>query len=184
MMTILTSVRWYLTADFICMDVRVGLWRKLSAKALTLLNCGVGEVSWESLGLQRDPTSLSKMRSVLNVQWKEWYWSWNSNPLATWCEELTHLKKPWCWERLKAGGEGDSRGWDGWMASLTQWMWIWVNSESWWWTGRPDVLQFMGLQRVRYDWATELKLNYPIKHFLKNYVFLFSPFSSLRWIVE
>ena len=61
-------------------------------------------------------------------------------------EELTHLKKPWCWERLKAGGEGDDRGWDGWMASLTLGTWVWVNSGSWWWTGRPGVLQSMGSQ--------------------------------------
>ena len=78
------------------------------------------------------------------------------NTLATWCEELTHLKRPWCWERLRAWGEGDDRGWDGWMASLTQWTWVWVDSRSWWWTGRPGVLWFMGLQRVRQDWATEL----------------------------
>ena len=58
-------------------------------------------------------------------------WSWNSNTLATWCKELTHLKRPWCWERLKAGGEGDDRRWDGCMASLTQWTWVWVNSGSW-----------------------------------------------------
>jgi len=82
--------------------------------------------------------------------------SWNSNTLATWCEELTHLKRPWCWERLRAGGEGDDRGWDGWMASRTQWTWIWVNSVSWWWTGRPGVLRLMGSERVRHDWATEL----------------------------
>ena len=80
----------------------------------------------------------------------------NSNTSATWCEELTHLKRPWCWERLKAGGEGDNRWWDGWMALPTQWMWVWVNSGSWWWTGRPDVLQSMGSQRVRHDWAIEL----------------------------
>ena len=66
------------------------------------------------------------------------------------------FERPWCWERLKAGGEGDDRGWDGWMASPTQWMWIWVNSGSWWWTGCPVMLQSMGLQRVRHDWATEL----------------------------
>ena len=59
-------------------------------------------------------------------------------------------------ERLKAGGEGDNRGWDGWMASLTQRTWVWVNSGSWWWTGRPGVLQSMGSQRVGHDWATEL----------------------------
>ena len=72
--------------------------------------------------------------------------SWNSNPLATWCEELTHWKRPWCWERLKSGGEGDDRGWDGWMVSLTQWTWVWVNSGSWWWTARFGVLQSMGWQ--------------------------------------
>ena len=83
-------------------------------------------------------------------------WSWNSNTLATWCEELTHLKRPWCWERLKARGEGDDRGWDGWMASPTQQTWIRVNSGSWWWTGMPGVLQSMGLQRVRHNWVTEL----------------------------
>ena len=119
------------------------------------LNCGVAEDSWESLGLQGDPTSPSLRRSVLGVHWKDWCWSWNSKTLATWCEELTHLKKPWCWARLKAG-EGDNRAWDDWMASPTQWAWVWVNSRSWWWTGRPGVLRFMGSQRVRHDWVTEL----------------------------
>ena len=76
--------------------------------------------------------------------------------LATWCRELIHLKRPWWWERLKAGGEGDDWGWDGWMASLTQWTWVWVNSGSCSWTGRPGVLQVMGSQRVGHDWATEL----------------------------
>ena len=69
--------------------------------------------------------------------------------------ELTNWKSPWCWERLKAG-EWDDRGWDGWVASLTQWTWVWVNSRSWWWTGRPGVLQSMGSQRVRHDWTTEV----------------------------
>ena len=78
--------------------------------------------------------------------------TWN----FTWCEELTHLKRPWCWERLKVGGEGDDGGWDGWMTSPTQQTWVWVNSGSWWWTGRPGMLQSMGWQRVRHDWATEL----------------------------
>ena len=90
------------------------------------------------------------------VYWKDWCWSWNSSTLATWCEELTHWKRPWCWEGLWAGGEGDDRGWDGWMASLTQWTWVWVNSGNWWWTGRPGVLRFMGSQRVGHDWETEL----------------------------
>ena len=121
-----------------------------------LLNCGVGEDSWESLGLQGDPTSPSWRRSVLSVHLKHWCWSWNSNTLVTWLEELTHKKRPWCWERLRAGGEVDGRGWDGWMASPTQWTWVWVNSGSWWWTGMPGVLQSMGSQRVRHDWVTEL----------------------------
>ena len=69
--------------------------------------------------------------------------------------ESTHLKRPWCWERLKAG-EGKDRVWDGWMALLTQWTWVWVNSGSWCWTGRPGVLWFMGLQRVGHNWATKL----------------------------
>ena len=69
---------------------------------------------------------------------------------------LTHWKRPWCWERLKAGGEGDDRGWDGWMASPTHWTWVWVNSGSWLWTGRPGMLQSMGLQRVGHNWAIEL----------------------------
>ena len=96
------------------------------------------------------------MRSVLGVHWKDCCWSWNSNILATWCKELTHLKRPWWWERLKVGGEGDDRGWDGWMVSLTQWLWVWVNSRNWWWTGRPVMLQSMGSQRVGHEWVTEL----------------------------
>ena len=120
------------------------------------LNCGVGEDSWESLGLQGDPTSPFWRRSALGFLWKEWYLSWNSSTLATSCEVLTHWKRLWCWEGLRAGGEEGNRGWDGWMASLTRWTWVWVNSGSWWWTGRPGLLRFMGSQRVRHDWATEL----------------------------
>ena len=74
--------------------------------------------------------------------------------LATLCEELTHWKRPSCWERLKAG-EGDDRGWNGWMALLTRWAWVWVSSVSWWWTGKLAVLQSTGLQRVGHDWVTE-----------------------------
>ena len=87
--------------------------------------------------------------------WKDWCWSWSSNILVTWCKELTQWKRPWCWERLRAGGEGDDRGWDGWMASLTQWTWVWANSRRWWRTGKPGVLQSRKLQRVRHDLATE-----------------------------
>ena len=111
---------------------------------------------WESLGLQGDPASPFWRRSALGFLWKEWCWGWNSSTLATSCEELTHWKRLWCWEGMRAGGEGDDRGWDGWMASPTQWTWVWLNSGSWWWTARPGVLWFMGSQRVRHDWATEL----------------------------
>ena len=72
------------------------------------------------------------------------------------CKELTHWKRPWCWERLKARGEGNNRGWDGLMASPTQWTWVWVSSGCWWWTGKPGVLQPMGSQRVGHDWVIEL----------------------------
>ena len=96
---------------------------------------------------------LKECPQVLNIHWQDWCWNWNSSTLATWCAELTHWKRPWCWERLVAGGEGDDRGWDGWMASPTRWTQVWVDSGSWWWTGRPGVL---GLQRVGHDWATEL----------------------------
>ena len=104
-------------------------------------------------------------RSVLGVHWRDWYWSWNFNTLATWYEDLTHWKRPWCWERLKVGGEGENRGWDGWMASMTQWTWVLVNSGSWWWTGRPGVVRFMGSQRVGHDWMTELNWRKTLKKF-------------------
>ena len=80
---------------------------------------------------------------------------WRSSTLATWCKELTHWKIPWCWERFKAGGEGDDRGRDGWMASLTRWTWVWVNSGSWWWTASLACCDSWGC-RVEHDWATEL----------------------------
>ena len=99
----------------------------------------------------------SMLRSALCVYWKDWCWSWNSNVLATWCDKLTHWKRPWCWG---AGGEGNDRGWDGLMASLTQWTRVWVNSGSFWWTGRPGVLRVMGSQRVGHNWATELNWYY------------------------
>ena len=95
--------------------------------------------------------------------------SWNT--LATWCEELTHLKRPWCWERLREGREVEHRGWEGWMASPTQWTWVWVDSGSCWWTGRPGELQFMGSQRVGHNWAT--KLLPPIPLFVFFHIFLY-----------
>ena len=115
--------------------------------------------------LEKTPESPLKCKEIQSVHPKgdqSWVfigrtgWSWNSNTFATWCKELTHLKRPWCWERLKAEEEGDNRGWDVWMASPTEWRWVWVNSGSWWWTGRPGVLWSMGSWRVGHDWATEL----------------------------
>ena len=115
------------------------------------------EDSFKSFGLPGDPSSPSWRKSVLNIHWKEWNWS--SYLLTTWCKELTHWKRPWCWG-LKAGGEGDSRGWDGWMASLMRWTWVWVGSGSWWWSGKPGMLQSMGVTKSQTwlsDW-TELKV--------------------------
>ena len=84
--------------------------------------------------------------STLNIHCNGWTWSWSSNTLATWCKQPIHWKRSWCWERLKAGGEGDDRGWDGWMASPTQWTWIWTSSGRQWRTEKPGVLQSMESQ--------------------------------------
>ena len=134
------------------MDVRVGLWRKLSTEELVVLSSQEktlespldcketqpvhpkGDQSWIVLGTDIEV----KLQYFGPLMWR-----------------TDSLKRPWCWERLKAG-EGDDRGWDGWMASLTRWTWIWVNSGSRWWTGKPGILQSIGSQRVRHDWATEL----------------------------
>ena len=151
---------------------RVGLWRRLSVEELMLLNCGVGEDSWESLGLQGDPASPFWRRSALGFLCRDWCLSWNSSTLATSCEVLTHWKRLWCWEGLGAGVEGGNKGWDGWMASLTRWTWVWVNSGSWWWTGRPGVLWFMGSQRVGHDWATELNWTELIVIYTLTYIHL------------
>ena len=83
-----------------------------------------------------------------------WGWRWNANTLATCCEEVTHWKRPWCWERLKVG-EGDDRGWDDWMTSLTQWTSVWATSRRWWRMRNPGLLQTMALQRVRHDLVNE-----------------------------
>ena len=107
------------------------------------------------LAMQSLKCNQSKRKSVLNIHWKDWCWSWSSNTLATWREELTQWKRPWCWERLKAGGDGDDRRWDGGMASLTQRTWVWASSRSWWKTGKPGMLQSMESQRVGHDWATQ-----------------------------
>ena len=138
------------------MDVRVGLWRQLNAgdwcfwtvvlkKTFeSYLDCKEiqpvnpkGEQSWVFIGR----TDAEAETPIL--------WPPDANKLTPW-------KRPWCWERLKVGGEGEDRGWEGWMASPTRWTWVWASSRSWWWAGKPGVLESMGSQRVGHDWETEL----------------------------
>ena len=116
----------------------------------------------KTLGSPLDCNEIKPVNPKGNQSWMvigrtDWCWRWNSNSMATWCEKLTHWKRPWCWARLKSG-EGDDIGWDGWMASRTRWTWVWVGSGSSWWTGKPGILSPMGSQRFGRDWATELKV--------------------------
>ena len=140
------------------MGVRVGPERRLSTEELMGLNYGAGEDSWESLGQQGGQASPSYRKSVLNIHWKDWCWSWNSNTLATWLEKTLMLGKI----------EGRRRGWErqnSWMASPTQWTWVWANSGRWWGPGKPGVLQATGSQLS--NWIIKKKL----KYFSKNYFF-------------
>ena len=99
--------------------------------------------------------------SVLKIHWKDWCWSWSSKNLTTWCEKSTPWKRPWCWERLKVRGEGDDRGWDGWMASR-----MWCLNRLWELVKdrKPGMLLTMGLQRVGHHWSTEV-LSYYATHY-------------------
>jgi len=138
------------------MDIRVGLWRKLSTEELVLLNCGIGEVFWESPWTARrfKRSILKEISSGCPLEGL--MLKMKPNTLANSCEELSHWESLWCWEGLGAGGEVDDREWVGFMASPTLWTCVWVNSGSWSWAGRPGVLWIMGLQRVRHDWTSEL----------------------------
>ena len=120
------------------------------------LKCGVGEDFWS-------PLDYKEIQPVHLKGNHPWIFIGRTGAEAEtpvlriiWFKELTRWKRPWCWERLRAGGEGDNRGWDGWMASPTQWTWVWASSRSWWWTGRPGVLQSMGSQRFGPDQVAEL----------------------------
>ena len=131
------------------------LWRK---KIITVCNLFkvkqlINMWSWGSYPV--DPTLFFSTR-VLQWSLRSIIWNEGHCLKIKLYDELTHLKRPWFWERLRAGGEVDDRGYDGWMASSTQWTWVWVNSRSWWWTGRPGVLWFMESQRIGHKWATEL----------------------------
>ena len=139
-----------------CMDVRFGLWRKLSTEELMFLNCGVGEdflrVPWtarrsnQSILKEISPgLSLEGLMLKLKLQY-----------FGHLMRRADSLEKTLMLGVIGARGEGDDRGWDGWMASPTRWTWVWVNSRRWWWTGRPGMLWFMGLQGVEHDRATEL----------------------------
>ena len=115
-----------------------------------LSNCGAGEKSWETLGQQEiKPVNLKGNQSWIFIGRPD---AKVEAPMATWSEEQTHWKRPWCWERLKVGGEGDDSRWDCWMASLTQWNWVWANSWRWWRIGKPGVLQSMGSQSQIQQW--------------------------------
>ena len=110
--TLLTEVYLVKALVFPVVMYRCESWtikKKLIAKESMLLNCVVREDSWESLGLQGNSTSQSYRKSVLNIHWNDWCWSWNSNSLSTWRDKRTPWKRPWCWERLTAGGEGTTR---------------------------------------------------------------------------
>ena len=130
--------------------------------------------------LEGEVPQKNKEKEDSEIKWESGGWCYSqgkaqiltfANTLATWRKELTHWKRPWFWERLRAE-EGDDRGWDGWMASPTRWTWVWVDSGSWWWTGRPGMLWFVGSQRVQHDWATELNLTNPCMPFVVNFYFL------------
>ena len=138
------------------------MWELYCKESWTLRNwCFWTVVLEKTLESLLDCKEIKPVNPKGNQSWiffGDWCWSWNSNTLATWCEELTHLKRPWCWEILKMELGGGNRGWDGWMASPTWWTWVWVGSRSWWRTGKPGVLQSVGLQRVGHHWVTELNM--------------------------
>ena len=131
----------------------------MRTEELMLLHCGAGEDSWDC-----------KIKLLNPKGYQSWIFIGRTdaeteapNILATWCKEPIHWKRPWCWEKLKAGGEGGDRGWDGYTASLTQWTWIWTNCRRYCRTGKPGVLQSMGSQRVtRYlaNWTETPMLAY------------------------
>ena len=112
--------------------------------------CWIKTRFWESLNWKIKPVNPKENQSWIFIGRTDAEAEAGQH-FGLWCEELTHWKRPWCWKRLKAGGDRDDRGWDGWMALLTRWAWVWAISGSWWRTGKPGVLQPMGLQRVGHN---------------------------------
>ena len=144
--------------------------KRQNMQELMLLNCGDGEDSWESLQTLENHLKIQEIKPV-NLKGNHTFCKdWSSNTLATWCKQLTHWKRPWYWERLKAEEDG-SRGWDVCMALLTQWTWSWANSGRWWRTGKPVMLQSIGSWRVRHDLETD-NIN-SIKNEFLNECFIF-----------
>ena len=142
-----------------------------------LSNCGIGEDFWESPGLQGDQGSQLR-KSVLNICWKDWCWSWSSNTLATQLEDLTHWKRPWCWERLRAGGKGMTEDeMAGWHHQLDGRELEWTPGDG---DGQGGVLQFMGLQRVGHNWATELNWTDSSFTCLSRVILVFAHLKSAR----
>ena len=137
------------------MDVRVGLWRKLSTEELMLLNCGVGEDSWVPWTARRSNQSILKEISPeyllegLMLKLKLQYFGFLMR-------KTDSLEKTLILGKTEGRRRGYDRGWDGWMASPTQQTWVWTSSGSWWWTGKPSMLQCMGSQIDGHNWATEL----------------------------
>ena len=144
------------------MEVRVGLWRKLSTEELMLLNCEASEKTLES------PLDCKEIQLVHPKGSQSWTFIRRTDAEAEtpvlWPPHANNWTRRWYWERLKAGGEGDDRGWDGWMTSLMRYTWVWASSGSWWWTGKPGMLQSRGLQRVGHDWVTGLNWTEVWKH--------------------
>ena len=153
------------------MEVRVGLWRKLSTEELMLLNCGVGEDSRVPWTARRSNQSILKQISP-GCSLENWCWSWNSNTLATWCEELTHWKRPWCWEGLGTGGEWDEEdemvGWHHWLNGCVS-EWTLGDGDG---QGGLACCDSWG-HRVRHDWVTELKYAEQLKQNSPMYIYIY-----------
>ena len=135
----------------------VWMWELDHKESWALKNWCFWTVVWKkTLESPLDCKEIQPVHPKGDQSWIHWKgWCWSSNTFTTRCEEVTHLRRPWCWERLKKGGEGDDRGWDGCMASPTQRTWVWASSRSWWWIEKPGILQSMGHKESTWlsDWT-------------------------------